>query len=157
MEMAVDTGGVLVRLGPGEDLHDAVHLAFDEGGRAFPVLTSCIGSLEFLDYGVAMCDEQGIPGPGRRFLRPKDALEIGGIHGHVGVDDEGRPSSHLHGVVFDVDGGTLGGHIFEAKTLITVEFALLGRDAPRWHRVHRPVSGSPPLPLLVPRTREEPS
>jgi hypothetical protein len=36
--------------------------------------------------------------------------------------------------------------------LITIEFALLGRGTTGWDRVHRPVSGSPPLPLLVPRT-----
>jgi hypothetical protein len=40
--------------------------------------------------------------------------------------------------------------------LITMEFALLGRGAPKWLRVHQPVSGSPPLPLLIPVDRESP-
>lgn len=153
MDIAVDNGAVLVRLGPGEDLHDAVYEAFERGDRAFPVVASCIGSLAHLEYGLAACDDRGIPGPGARFVRD-DAVEVGGIHGHVGVDSDDRPSAHLHGVMFGSDGTVLGGHIFVAKTLITMEFALLGRDAPRWIRVHQPVSGSPPLPLLVPRTHE---
>ena len=151
MEIAVDKGAALVRLGPGEDLHDAVHEAFEMSNRTLPIVTSCIGSLSHLEYGLAACDELGVPGPGARFLRADDALEVGGIHGHVGVDAEGRPSAHLHGVMFGPDGTVVGGHVFVAKVLITMEFALLGQGAPRWIRVHRPVSGSPPLPLLVPR------
>ncbi len=156
MEIAVDIGAVLVRLGPGEDLHDAVHEAFERGKRAFPVLTSCIGSLSYLEYGLAGRDPHGIPGPGARFVRENDAVEVGGIHGHVGVDSDDMPSAHLHGVMFGSDGTVLGGHVFVAKVLITMEFALLGRGAPKWLRVHQPVSGSPPLPLLIPVDRESP-
>jgi predicted DNA-binding protein with PD1-like motif len=156
VEIAISQGAVLVRLGPGEDLHDAVHEAFEQSNRGLPIVTSCIGSLSHLEYGVAACDEQGIPGPGLRFLRADDAIEVGGIHGHVGVDAEDRPSAHLHGVMFGPDGSVMGGHVFVAKVLITMEFALLGQDAPQWVRVHRPVSGSPPLPLLIPRGIDEP-
>lgn len=151
VDIAVGRGGVLVRLGPDEELVTAVHRAFDQSSRTFPVLTSCIGSLSYLDYGVATCDDNGIPGPGMRFTRNEDAIEIGGMHGHIGVDEVGDVSAHIHGVAFGRDGTALGGHIFEARVLITVEFALLGRDAPGWVRVHQAVNGSPPLPLLLPR------
>lgn len=153
MDIVVGEGAVLVHLGPGEDLHDAVYEAFERSDREFPVIASCIGSLSRLDYGLAACDESGVPGPGLRFLREDDAIEIGGIHGHVGLDSDDRPSAHLHGVMFGRDGSPIGGHIFSATVLITIEFALLGRDGPMWRRVHRPVSGSPPLPLLVPEPR----
>lgn len=153
MDIVVGSGAVLVHLGPDEVLHEAVLEAYERSGRAFPVVASCIGSLSYLDYGVAACVD-GIPGPGARFLRENDAIEIGGINGHVGFDAEGRPSTHLHGVMFGPDGSVFGGHIFEARVLITIEFALLGRNGPAWRRVHRPVSGSPPLPLLIPEALE---
>ena len=154
MDIVVGRGAVLVHLGPGEDLHDAVHTAYANSGGAFPVVASCIGSLSYVEFGLAACID-GIPGPGDRFMREDDAIEIGGIQGHVGVDDDGLPSAHLHGVMFGPDGVVFGGHIFKAIVLITIEFALLGRDGPRWRRVHRPVRGSPPLPLLVPEAFAE--
>lgn len=150
MDIEVADGGALVHLGPGEVLHDAVSIAFEQSERRFPVVVSCIGSLRFVDYGLAACDAQGIVGPGERFRRESDAIEVGGIHGHVGVDAEGQVSSHLHGVMFDRVGQCIGGHIFEAHVLITMEFALMGEGLPRWRRVHEPVLGSPPLPLLIP-------
>ncbi len=150
MKIVVGQGGSLVRMGPGEALHDAVYEAFEQSGRTLPVVVSCIGSVSYLDYGVATCSDLGIPGPGARFVRDNDAIEVGGIHGHVGLDDKGAPSAHLHGVMFGPDGTPFGGHVFEARVLVTMEFALMRVDGARWMRVHEPVSGSPPLPLLIP-------
>lgn len=152
MDIEVGPGATLVHLDPGEVLHDGVIAAFEESGRRFPVVVSCIGSLWSIDYGLAACDD-GIVGPGLRFSRTDDAIEIGGIQGHIGIDAEDNVSPHLHGVMFGRQGACFGGHIFEAVTLITMEFALIGHDAPSWRRVHEPVLGSPPLPLLKPDPR----
>lgn len=152
MDIEVGPGATLVHLDPGEVLHDGVIAAFEESGRRFPVVVSCIGSLRSIDYGLAACDD-GIVGPGLRFSRTDDAIEIGGIQGHIGTDSEDNVSPHLHGVMFGRQGECFGGHIFEAVTLITIEFALIGQDAPSWRRVHEPVLGSPPLPLLKPDPR----
>jgi predicted DNA-binding protein with PD1-like motif len=150
MDIEIDAGAALVHLEPGEVLHDAVCQAFDASERRFPVLVSGIGSLRYVDYGLAACDPNGIVGPGLRFLREDDAIEVGGIQGHIGIDDHGLTSPHLHGVMFGREGECFGGHIFEARVLITMEFVLIRGDGPRWRRVHEPVLGSPPLPLLKP-------
>lgn len=153
MDIEVGPGAALIHLEPGEVLHEGVIAAFEESERRFPLVVSCIGSLRFIDYGLAACDDQGIVGPGLRFTRSEDAIEIGGISGHVGVDVDGNVSPHLHGVMFGRLGDCFGGHIFKAVALITLEFALIGDSAPSWRRVHEPVLGSPPLPLLKPEPR----
>jgi len=153
MDIEIDEGAALVHLEPGEVLHDAVCQAFEASGRRFPVLVSGIGSLRYVDYGLAACDPQGIVGPGLRFLREDDAIEVGGIQGHVGIDAEQQISPHIHGVMFGREGECFGGHIFEARVLITMEFALIGDAGPQWRRVYEPVLGSPPLPLLKPIRR----
>lgn len=150
MDIEVGTGATLVHLDPGEVLHDGVIAAFEQSQRRLPIVVSCIGSLRSIDYGLAACDDDGIVGPGLRFQRTDDAIEIGGIQGHVGIDADGNISPHLHGVMFGRTGECFGGHIFEAVTLITMEFALIGERSPGWSRVHEPVLGSPPLPLLKP-------
>jgi predicted DNA-binding protein with PD1-like motif len=153
LEIEVGQGATLVHLEPGEVLHEGVIAAFEQSVRRFPIVVSCIGSLRYIDYGLAACDDDGIVGPGLRFTRTDDAIEIGGIQGHVGIDADGNISPHLHGVMFGRTGECFGGHIFEAIALITLEFALIGDDAPGWRRVHEPVLGSPPLPLLKPELR----
>jgi predicted DNA-binding protein with PD1-like motif len=151
IEIGVNT--TLVHLNPGEVLHDAVCAAFEASGRRLAIVVSCIGSLRYVDYGLASCDENGIVGPGLRFTRSDDAIEVGGIQGHIGVDADDQPSPHLHGVMFGREGECFGGHIFEAHALITLEFALVGGEGPAWKRVYEPVLGSPPLPLLKPTVR----
>jgi predicted DNA-binding protein with PD1-like motif len=150
MDIEVGVDSTLVHLNPGEVLHDAVCQAFEASNRRFAIVASCIGSLRYVDYGLAACDEQGIVGPGLRFTRSNDAIEVGGIQGHIGVDVDNQPSPHLHGVMFGREGECFGGHLFEAHVLITLEFALIGGNGPGWKRVHEPVLGSPPLPLLKP-------
>ncbi len=153
MDVEVGSSSALVHLEPGEVLHEALCQVFEATGRRFPIVATCIGSLCYLDYGLAACDDKGIVGPGLRFTRVDDAIEIGGIQGHIGVDASQKPSPHLHGVMFGREGECFGGHIFEARVLITVEMALIGETDIGWQRVHEPVLGSPPLPLLKPVQR----
>ena len=150
MDIEIGSSSALVHLEPGEVLHEAVCEAFEASDRRFPIVSTCIGSVRYVDYGVAACDVNGIVGPGLRFSRDDDAIEIGCIQGHIGIDADNNPSPHLHGVMFGREGQCFGGHIFEAHVLITIEFSLSGSLDVGWKRVYEPVLGSPPLPLLKP-------
>lgn len=151
MDVVVGDAVTLVRVGPDEDLHDAVCLAFEKSDRRHASMLGCIGSLRYVDFGWAQCVD-GVPGPGRRQSR-REALEVTGIAGNIGVDAAGRPSPHLHGTMFGPTGECIGGHLFEARTLITMELTLIGDGHVGWQRFHEPVEGSPPLPLLRPVKR----
>ena len=154
MDIALGEEIALVRVSPGESIHAAVLDAFEQSGRRFTTVVSMIGSLQYVDWGIASCDTEGIPGPGARKQR-REAIEIGGIQGHVGVDAEGGPSCHLHGVMFDAHGQCIGGHIFVGEVLITVEFALVGGANVLWNRFFASINGSGPLPLLGPASHLE--
>jgi len=153
MDVEVGSSSALVHLEPGEVLHEGLVAAFEATGRRLPVVATCLGSLNFVDYGLAACDENGIVGPGIRFTRVNDAIEIGSMQGHIGVDALDNVSPHIHGVMFGREGECFGGHIFEARVLITIELTLIGEADVGWQRVHEPVLGSPPLPLLKPIRR----
>jgi predicted DNA-binding protein with PD1-like motif len=153
MDIEVGANSTFVHLDPGEVLHEAVINAFEESDRRHSVISTCIGSVRYIDYGVAACDHNGTPGPGNRFVRVNDASEIGSIQGHIGIDVDNNPSPHIHGVLFGPSGESFGGHVFEARVLITIEFSLTGTDELGWKRVYEPILGSPPLPLLKPVRR----
>lgn len=149
MEVTHTAQLALVRLGPGESVLDQLLEAYVQTDQQHSVIASAIGSLRSIGYALATMDPSGVPGRGER-IGLEGALEIGSLQGHLGRDDAGQPAIHVHGTVFDATGRCIGGHIFDARVMITMEVALLGAPAMAWRRYHEAVEGSPPMPLFAP-------
>ena len=56
MDIALGEEIALVRVSPGESIHAAVLDAFEQSGRRFTTVVSMIGSLQYVDWGIASCD-----------------------------------------------------------------------------------------------------
>jgi len=104
-------------------------VVLDEGEEAFEVLTdfvraegltaaslTAIGAFEKAVVGwfdLARKTYKRIPVTGQ--------CEVLSAIGDVAVDDQGRPSLHIHAVLGLEDGGTRGGHLIEGKVRPTLE------------------------------------
>ena len=84
-----------------------------------------------LTYAVASPSETTLVAYRER-RRLEGAIEVCSLQGHLGRDPEGRPGFHLHGAFALEDGRLVGGHLFEATVLATLEVTLLLTDALGW-------------------------
>lgn len=145
----------LLRLGPGEPVIEALQSHVRALGARSAVVASAVGSLAHLSYAVAERDDRGVVGYGPP-IKLDEPLEITALQGHVGWEDDERTAVHFHGVVARPDGTMVGGHVFAAETLITVEIGLLVSDRIAWRRDRQSQPGGPPLPILLPEPVNEP-
>ncbi len=122
-----ENGGVYGRLFPGADLVTNLVKACHAHGLTQGYIASLIGSLKKTNFvyvrpnpdsptGIKYGNPMSIPGP----------VEILTASGMIGIDDEDKPSVHMHILFVDIMGHIHGGHILEDgnPTLITVEFAI---------------------------------
>jgi predicted DNA-binding protein with PD1-like motif len=78
----------------------------------------------------------------RRYEEP---LEVGSLVGHLGRDEQGQAGFHLHGLFARAGGQVVGGHVYRAQVLLTLEATLLLGEGLDW----RIVPFMPPAPIRV--------
>lgn len=139
----------LVRLGPGQDVLVALldHLA--GSGAPGAVVAAGIGSVEHAGIAVAVQRPNGA-------VAYSDVLEIDGptevasMQGHLGREDDGSPTLHLHAVLARDDGSVVAGHVVALRVLVTFEIALISSQAVGWRRSHASQVDGSALPILLP-------
>lgn len=145
-----------MRLGPGEDVGDRLLAELDAGGAGGAAVVAAVGSLAHLVYAVASSHPEHLV-TYRERQRVEGAIEVGVLQGHLGRDQSGSPGHHLHGVFALSDGRVIGGHLFQATVLATLEVTLLFASDVEWEiRPWTPPGGSQPVPgyrAFVPRPR----
>jgi uncharacterized protein len=129
-----------LRLGPGEDLADAlVGLVGARGLQAGLILT-CVGSLRHATLRLANRDE------GTRFGGP---FEIVSLVGTLGPD-----GNHLHLALSDGDGRMVGGHLLSGCPIYTTAEIVIGELSEQlFTRPLDPATGYDEL-MVVPRPPE---
>lgn len=149
-----------IRLGPGEDVLARLLGEFDRHGAAGACVAAAIGSLSQVTYAVAVPSRETIA-TYSEYRREEGTIEVGSLQGHLGRHDDGRPDLHLHGIFVSADGRVVGGHVFGARVLLTLEITLLVSSHLAW-RV-RPLAlsdGTEPserLRMFVPELVDEQS
>jgi predicted DNA-binding protein with PD1-like motif len=142
-------GLTLLRLGPGEDILAALLDHLTASGGAGAVVTAGIGSVEHAriavavqrpDGTVAYSDQIELDGP----------TEVASLQGHLGREDDGSPTLHLHAALARDDGSVVAGHVFALRVLVTFEIALLSSHTTGWGRSRQPQADGSDLPILLP-------
>lgn len=142
----------LVRLGPGRDILAALLEQFAQSGAAGAVVTAGIGSVEHSRIAVAVQQPDGT-------VAYSDVTEVGGptevasLQGHLGREDDGSPTLHLHAVLARDDGEVVAGHVFGLRVLVTFEIALLYTHTVGWRRSQELQADGSSLPILLPEER----
>ncbi len=86
-------------------------------------MVSAIGSVYDVAFSTVTLDRFGKVGRSDP-IRLDDAVELVGLQGQFGRDGTQRPQFHLHGMFALADGRVVGGHLFAARVLATVEVVL---------------------------------
>jgi predicted DNA-binding protein with PD1-like motif len=120
-----------LRMEPGEDVGERLCRELDLAAAAGAAVAAAIGSLRELTYAVASPSAETLVAYRDR-QRLLGAIEVCALHGHVGRDETGAPGFHLHGVFALDDGRVVGGHVFAARVLATLEVTLLLADGVAW-------------------------
>jgi len=144
-----------IRMGPGENVCTRLCVELSNVGAGAGSVTSCVGSLSRLVYAVAELPSNGglVAYSDRQMIT--GAIEVGSLQGHLGRDLSGQPAFHLHGVFALADGTLVGGHVFDAQVLATLEVSLLIPEGITWRAEPLTATGSgeplPGLRVFVPR------
>jgi len=133
-----------MRMVPGESVIERLTAELDMCEAGGAAIIAAVGSLRDVTYAVVVPSPKTIATYSERH-RAEGTIEIGSLQGHLGRQDDGTAGSHLHGVFVLPDGNTVGGHVFEAHVLLTLEITLLLSDTV-W-RIR---------PLTLPGHRESP-
>lgn len=110
-------GEILVRLLPGEEIHESLRALARQERLPGATLTGlgAVGEITLAFYDLA-----------RRAYLPtelREDLEIVSLTGNLAwAGDE--PMAHLHAVVSRPDGSTLGGHVMRGVVSVTLEIAV---------------------------------
>ena len=100
------------RLKPGEDLRKGIEAMVKEKNITAGWINTCVGSLT--DYTIRFANQQeGIHGSGY--------FEIVSLTGTLSVN-----GSHLHIIISDVAGKTIGGHLLEGCKIYTTAEIVIG-------------------------------
>ena len=107
----------MLRLDPGEELHESLHTLFEELELCGASVTSGIGRVREFDAGylssLGEYQHKVVVGP----------VELLSLQGNIAWLD-GEPFSHLHAVASDDDHILIGGHLFSALVEVTAEIHL---------------------------------
>lgn len=142
-------GLTLLRLGPGEDVLAGLLDHLTASGASCAVVTAGIGSVEHAriavavqrpDGAVAYSDPAQVDGP----------TEVASLQGHLGREEDGSPTLHLHAVLARDDGEVIAGHVFALRVLVTFEIALLSSHTTGWRRSRQTQADGSDLPILLP-------
>ncbi|MEI4508633.1 PPC domain-containing DNA-binding protein [Sphingopyxis sp. CCNWLW253] len=105
-----------IDLAEGEDIFTAIHALLDaEGalGGTFTLLSGTLASLTLMTGGRGSDTPMTFHGP---FEITAPARVVGGA-GIVGVDEDGRRTTHCHAVFCDASLQTVGGHLIAGKAI----------------------------------------
>ena len=129
---AAPVAGALLRLDPGDELHDCVRRWAKErdvrGGAIWG-----IGAVDEIELGYFRLSEKVYD---RRLV--KERVEVVSLMGNLSMKD-GEPFLHAHGVFTGPDWAAFGGHVFRAVASITLEVFIVA--APEMIRVPYPQFG----------------
>lgn len=152
MIISSDTRVVSFRLGPGEDFLAGIAGILDAHGADGGALVAAAGSLEFLQYSVVKVGTDSVP----RYtdiVEESGAIEITGVQGHLGREQDGIATCHLHGSFALADGSVRAGHIFGARVLVTAELTVILTQGLVWQRSVVQYGDAGQMPVLLPQQR----
>ena len=131
-----DVQMLVTRLGPGMDVIDELLTIL--AASPYPGLTvaSAAGSLDLVQYAMANVTAAGATSY-TSLRQSAGPIELLALSGHVGRIDSGEGAAHIHAAFAEQDGTVIGGHVFRAQVLGTVEMTLMA--APRLGWVAHPV------------------
>ncbi len=148
------TESISLRLEPGDELPGSLLAQLDEFGVHAAAVVAAAGSLDQLVYAVAARGAGGAVGYTKQLIID-GILEICSLQGHLGRTSDGAGSAHLHGVFARDDGSVIAGHVFGARTLVTVEATLLLPCGVSWRRNFGGTAGEERLPIFEPLQEEK--
>jgi predicted DNA-binding protein with PD1-like motif len=143
---------IAYRFGPGTEIVTA--LLEEIQSRTFDgaAVVSATGSLESVKFTVAVFDADNHPTYGP-MQHHQGAIEMASLGGHLGRGPGGEPALHLHGSFALSDGRVVGGHLFEARVLATVEITMLCGVAWTGTLYEHPGTAARPTFILAPGRR----
>lgn len=124
--------GALVRLDPGDELHDSVKRWAKKHGVHGGAIWA-IGAADEIELGYFRLPEKVYD---RRLV--KERVEVVSLMGNLAMKD-GEPFLHAHGVFTGPDFTAFGGHVFRAVASITLEVFVV--TAPALARIAYPEFG----------------
>lgn len=131
-----DVQMLTTRLGPGMDVIDELLTILAASPHAGLTVASAAGSLDFVQYAMASVTATGATSY-TSLRRSAGPIELLALSGHVGRADGGECAGHIHAAFAEQDGTVIGGHVFRARVLGTIEMTLL--TAPNLGWVAHPV------------------
>jgi predicted DNA-binding protein with PD1-like motif len=138
---------VFVRFGTGEDFLPRLLEEFEATKATGAVVVSAVGSFSEVVYGEGYLRSDGVLD--MRQVQRNGVFETGGLSGTLGRDEEGIAVCHVHSVFATPEGAVIGGHMFSARVLLTLEIALLVPEEIGWRMA--PHDSEPHVPMGVPR------
>lgn len=115
---------ISVKLGADEDVPTALVETVEAERAPGAAVASAAGSLAALVYVLVEIGPDGRPAYSEP-RRHDGTIELLALGGHIGRDDRGRPGFHLHGAFGLPSGKVVGGHLLEARVLVTLEVTLV--------------------------------
>lgn len=115
MDYTKSGSDLLVRLDPGEDIHEALQNLADEVGFDAAAITSGIGRTRNNKYGYM--DEEGVYQ--RRDL--EDPSELVSLSGNIARTEDSSAFTHIHCCWSDDDNNVHAGHMFQSIIHVVAE------------------------------------
>ena len=115
MDYTKSGSDLLVRLDPGEDIHEALQNLADEVGFDAAAITSGIGRTRNNKYGYM--DEEGVYQ--RRDL--EGPSELVSLSGNIARTEDGSAFTHIHCCWSDDDNNVHAGHMFQSVVHVVAE------------------------------------
>ena len=115
MDYTKSGSDLLVRLDPGEDIHEALQNLADEVGFDAAAITSGIGRTRNNKYGYM--DEEGVYQ--RRDL--EDPSELVSLSGNIARTEDNSAFTHIHCCWSDDDNNVHAGHMFQSIIHVVAE------------------------------------
>mgnify|MGYP006265299005 FL=1 len=115
MDYTKSGSDLLVRLDPGEDIHEALQNLADEVGFDAAAITSGIGRTRNNKYGYM--DEEGVYQ--KRHL--EDPSELVSLSGNIARTEGSSAFTHIHCCWSDDDNNVHAGHMFQSVVHVVAE------------------------------------
>ena len=115
MDYTKSGSDLLVRLDPGEDIHEALQNLADEVGFDAAAITSGIGRTRNNKYGYM--DEEGVYQ--KRHL--EDPSELVSLSGNIARTEDSSAFTHIHCCWSDDDNNVHAGHMFQSVVHVVAE------------------------------------
>lgn len=119
-----------LRIGAGADVISALVDVLRSHNHTSVAIVCAVGSLSSIDLCTVTAEGGKVAYTNRRRL--EGAIEVCSLAGHLSLDASGQPAGHFHGAFALEDGTMVGGHIFDARVLVTLELTLLAPAGVVW-------------------------